>query len=125
MEHIVITWRELLMVVALFLAIYIAEMLLLMRTGGSPLRKPRWLGLIQEKRVEHALRAEIEALAQRVSSLEKIVAEFHQSADPEMTPYHRAIQMARQGRNADTIAESCGISRGEAELIISMHGSRE
>lgn len=125
MEQIVITWRELLVVVALFLAIYIAEMLLLMRTGGSLLRKPRWLGLIHEKRAEHALRAEIEVLTQRVAALEKAVAEFYQAADSEMTPYHRAIQMARQGRSADMIAENCGISRGEAELIISMHGARE
>ena len=69
MESIVITWRELLIVVALILAVYIAEMLLLMRTGGSLLRKPRWLGLIHEKRAEIELRSDIEQIKERLTLL--------------------------------------------------------
>lgn len=125
MESIVITWRELLIVIALILAVYIAEMLLLMRTGGSPLRKPRWLGIIKEKRLENELREEIEQLKQRLVALETRVTEppVVQEAE-EVTPYQRAIHLAKQGRDARSIAESCGISRGEAELIVSMHGAR-
>ncbi len=123
METIVITWRELLIVVALILAVYIAEMLLLMRTGGSLLRKPRWLGMIHEKRFELAMREELEQLKQRVSQLE---SQYHQAtesdAEKEVSPYQRAINLARQGRDAADISASCEISRGEAELIVSMHG---
>ena len=125
MESIVITWRELLIVVALILAVYIAEMLLLMRTGGSLLRKPRWLGLIHEKRAELELRSDIEQIKERLTLLE---AKHYQPPEvdvPDASPYQRAINLARQGRDVNSISESCGISRGEAELIISMHGARE
>lgn len=122
MENIVITWRELLLVIAVVLAVYIAEMLLVMRTGGG-LRKPRWLGLIQEKKVETELRLEIEALRERVAMLEASVkvGGSKESKDKETeTPYTRAAQLARQGHDASRLAEECGISRGEAELIVSM-----
>lgn len=125
MESIVITWRELLLVVALILAVYIAEMLLLMRTGGGLLSKARWQGVIQGKRAETELRAEIEQLAGRLDALEKQLAQMQLENLPESSPYNRAIQMARQGRDAAGISESCGISRGEAELIVSMHGMHE
>lgn len=125
MESIVITWRELLVVIALILAVYIAEMLLLLRNGGSLLRKPKWLGLIKEKRSELELRHEIAQLKERLDQLE---AKLHQPeviSEPEISPYQRAINLARQGRDVASIAEGCGISRGEAELIVSMHGGRD
>jgi hypothetical protein len=121
-ESIVITWRELLIVVALILAVYIAEMLLLLRTGGSLLRKPRWLGLIQEKRTELELRHEIEQIKERLALLEARHSVQPHEETQESSPYQRAIQFARQGRDVTSISESCGISRGEAELIVSMHG---
>lgn len=131
MEAIVVTWRELLVVVVLVLAVYIAELLLLMRSGSSPLHKPRWLAIIQGKQAEDALRSEqelrreIELLQQRIASIE---ARFSQpqsdaeNADVSPSPYLRAIQLARQGHDAEYMASTCGISRGEAELLISMHG---
>ncbi|OIQ85411.1 hypothetical protein GALL_327470 [mine drainage metagenome] len=125
MQSIVITWRELLIVVALILAVYIAEMLLLMRTGGSLLRKPRWLGIIREKHDELGLQHELEQIKERLAQLE---ARQFQPPEVEIdvaSPYQRAIQLARQGRDITTISETCGISRGEAELIITMHGVRE
>ena len=125
MENIVITWRELLLVVALILAVYIAEMLLLLRHGGSLLRKPRWLGLIKEKRSELQLRQEIEQLKERLNQLEAKLHEPEPQPEPEVSPYQRAINLARQGRDVASIAEGCGISRGEAELIVSMHGGHD
>lgn len=116
MENIVITWRELLLVIAVVLAVYIAEMLLVMRSSGG-LRKPRWLGMIQEKKAEAELRRELEALRERVARLE---ASIKAGGDEEDTPYNRAILLARQGHDAKRLAEECGISRGEAELIVSM-----
>lgn len=117
-ENIIITWRELLLVVAVVLAVYIAEMLLLVRSNGG-LRKPRWLNMIHEKRVEAELRQEIEALRERVERLEASMP-LQGGTDDADTPYNRAILMARQGVEAAQLAEECGISRGEAELIVSM-----
>lgn len=124
MESIVITWRELLIVVALILAVYIAEMLLLMRTGGGILRKRRMPEPVPHHS-DAALRNEIENLNTRVAALEQFIQQLQAENAAENTPYTRAIQMARQGRNASRISESCGISHGEAELIVSMHGPRE
>lgn len=117
-ENIVITWRELLLVVAVVLAVYVAEMLLVIRANGG-LRKPRWLSMIHEKRVESELRQEIEALRGRVERLEASLP-LQGGADDADTPYNRAILMARQGVEVGQLAEECGISRGEAELIVSM-----
>jgi len=117
-EAIVITWRELLLVVAVVLAVYIAEMLLMMRVNGG-LRKPRWLGLIHEKKFEAELRRELDALKARVEQLEASLP-LQGEGDSADTPYNRAILMARQGAEAAQLAEECGISRGEAELIVSM-----
>ncbi|MFM9913480.1 MAG: DUF2802 domain-containing protein [Methylophilaceae bacterium] len=73
MEAIVVTWRELLLLVALVLAVYVAELLLMMRAGGA-LRKPRWLNMIQEKTFESELRQQLEVLSKRVAVLETSMA---------------------------------------------------
>lgn len=125
MESIVVTWRELLLVGVIILAVYIAEMLLLMRVGSG---SSRWLGRKRNAAAEAALQEELAQIKQRVELLEarlgpvQTAAEAEMSAMADATPYNRAIQMARQGRDAARISESCGISRGEAELIVSMHG---
>lgn len=118
MESIVITWRELLLVVVVVLGVYVAEMLLMMRSSGG-LRKPRWLGMIQEKKVETELRRQLEELRHRVEQLEANLP-VKKEGDEADTPYNRAILLARQGYDAARLSEECGISRGEAELIVSM-----
>ncbi len=118
MEQIVITWRELMIVIVLVLAVYIAEMLLVMRTSGG-LRKPRWLDMIQEKKAEGELREEIEALAARVEQLEALLKPAEEVLETG-SPYNRAILLAQQGAEADRLVKECGISRGEAELIVTM-----
>jgi len=124
LESIVITWRELLVVVAIILAVYIAELLLLTRSGGASLRKPRLLGAIRQKREESALRKEVAELQKRIAALEEHLGQPMEAAAPASppSPYLRAIQMAKQGHDAESVSSSCGISRSEAELIIAMHG---
>lgn len=118
MENIVITWRELLIAGVLVLVVYIAEMLLL-------LRKRRLPDAEQENHSRPESRDDIEQLTQRIDALEKQMLKMQAEHQQESTPYNRAIQMARQGRDAARISESCGISRSEAELIVSMHGAHE
>ena len=98
-ENIVITWRELLLVVAVVLAVYIAEMLLVMRASGG-LRRPRWLDMIQEKKAEAELRRELEGLRLRVEQLEATL-QSQSGADEADTPYSRATLLARQGYDAN------------------------
>jgi hypothetical protein len=126
LEPLVITWRELLVVVAIILSVYIAELLLLTRSGEGKVHMPRFFGAIRRRREEHALRKEIEELRQRVAALEVHFPEHEVPDEESASPstYIRAIQMAKQGHDAETLAAGCGISRSEAELIIAMHGRR-
>jgi hypothetical protein len=118
-ESIVITWRELLLVVALILAVYIAEMLLLTRGGGGFFHKGR------DRGSDEALLREMAELRERVAALEARQSEVAEEEEAEeVSPYQRAILLARQGRDATRISESCGISHGEAELIVSIHRPR-
>jgi predicted RNase H-like nuclease (RuvC/YqgF family) len=128
LESFVITWRELLLVAVLVLAVYIAEMLLLMRSA-----KPRGWRIWKRGEEAHA-QAQVQAKNREVQSLELEFAQLHEQVDrlqkeleqlkaqqAAVTPYTHAIQMAQQGLNVNEVAASCGISRGEAELIVALH----
>ena len=39
-------------------------------------------------------------------------------------PFDQAIQMANQGDNIDQLVAKCGMSQGEAELLVNLHGIR-
>lgn len=131
MDPIVITWRELLIAVIAVLAVYAAELLLLLRFGRQPRlpfrtrvrpdpsSQPYALGNLREevtelRRTVATLRAELESLQKRAPS----------SAPSAPTPYAQAIQLAREGGDAVALARDFGISRGEAELIVALHSTR-
>lgn len=122
MESFVVTWRELLIGASLVLAVYIAEMLLLMRSA-----KPRGWRVWQRGAEAHAQSREIQAVELEISRLHQQVnllqAEVDQLKAQQVvvTPYTQAIQMAQQGHDVSELAANCGISRGEAELIVAMH----
>lgn len=40
---------------------------------------------------------------------------------PETSPYNQAIELIRQGASAADVSLRCGISRSEAELILSLY----
>lgn len=119
MESIVVTWREILLVGLIILAVYIAEMLLLMRGG--------WLRGSKPAAADAVLRDELAQIRQRLDALEQRMSpqppepESEAARKTDASPYNRAIQMARQGYDAARISERCGISRGEADLIVTMH----
>ncbi|MDD5328419.1 MAG: DUF2802 domain-containing protein [Sulfuricella sp.] len=122
MESFVITWRELLIGAVLVLAVYIAEMLLLMRSA-----KPRGWRVWQKGAEAHVRSRELQALELELSQLHQQVDLLQAEVDQlkaqqvTVTPYTQAIQMAQQGIDVDEVAARCGISRGEAELIVAMH----
>lgn len=122
MESFVITWRELLIGAVLVLAVYIAEMLLLMRSA-----KPRGWRVWQKGAEAHVKSRELQSLEMDLARLNeqvaKLQAEIEQFKTQQVvvTPYTHAIQMAQQGLDAGELSASCGISRGEAELIIALH----
>ncbi|MHB0984992.1 MAG: DUF2802 domain-containing protein [Sulfuricella sp.] len=122
MESFVITWRELLIGVVLVLAVYIAEMLLLMRSS-----KTRGWRVWQKGAEANAKSRELQSLELELARLHDQVTRLQAEVDQlkaqqvTVTPYTHAIQMAQQGIDVGELAESCGITRGEAELIVALH----
>lgn len=115
----VITWKELLVGAILVLAVYIAELLLLMYSSrGRGLRI--WQRGAQAREL-HELRKEVAELKDRVVRLEAtpVPARPNHEEAPS-TPYSRAFTLAKQGMDVGEVAASCGISRAEAELIVAM-----
>ena len=116
-----ITWKELLIGALIVLAVYIAEMLLLLRSG-----KPLRFGFKHEAKENPEL-AELKARLARLEAQMGMVpapTESAESADTIVeiasTPYSRAFNLAKQGMDVSQVAASCGISRAEAELIVAM-----
>ncbi|AOZ50319.1 DUF2802 domain-containing protein [Chromobacterium vaccinii] len=66
------------------------------------------------------LQQQISALQRDVSRLQSR-AENRNHSDPGLSPYNQAIEMIRQGLTASEVASRCGISRSEAELIVSLY----
>ncbi len=115
----VVTWKELLIGAILVLAVYIAELLLLMYSSrGRGLRI--WQRGAQAREL-HELRKELAELRDRLGRLEAAGAPARPAAEEEpSTPYSRAFTLAKQGKDVQEVAASCGISRAEAELIVAM-----
>ena len=127
MESFVITWRELLIVVAVVLAVYIAEMLLLLRSkrGAKPSKaEPVEPELMRFGRIDD----DIEQLREQVLALKAEIQELKEAPQADFhtpqTPYSQAIQLAKQGVTIAEVAAQCGISRAEAELIVAMHNAK-
>ncbi len=137
MDPIVITWRELLIAIIAVLAVYAAELLLLLRFGRQPRLPFRTrarpdpasqplqnyaLGHLREEVNE--LRRTVATLRTDLESLQKRSVNAAPAAPAATTPYAQAIQLAREGGDAVALARDCGISRGEAELIVALHSTR-
>jgi len=152
MDSIIITWRELLLVLAAVLAVYVAEMLLLLRRNGNAGWRLWQRGaqahaqaraLAEVRAQVEAMRIELEQMRERLrdSSQSRSGTSVRPGSDGERqapndrgspplppsveadTPYGQAIRMAREGRAVVELASECGISRGEAELIVALYRS--
>ena len=115
---LVVTWKELLLAGIIVMAVYIAEMLLLLRSGKS-------LGLpFRPKGAESKELFELKARVLRLEAHLALPTENDPSADTMVeitsTPYSRAFSLAKQGVDVTQVAANCGISRAEAELIVAM-----
>ena len=136
MNGIVITWPQLLYLGLILVLFYAAELLLFLRK--SSLGKPQAARdrLQIESLVDEvaAQRQEIENLKVRLASLQlqhvqldpqqTIIPDLSRvSGEVDATPYSQAIRMAQSGADADEVAAGCGISRGEADLIVALYRS--
>lgn len=114
----VITWKELLIFGIIVLAVYIAELLLLMGSGQSI-----GLGFLRhrkDKRELVELKTRLATLETRLARLEENDISADTVVELTSTPYGKAFSLAKQGIDVSQVAASCGISRAEAELIVAM-----
>jgi hypothetical protein len=112
LENLTFTGRELLLAVVLASVVYLLEVWLFSRR--AKLRTT----LVQETRLA-TLEAELAALKQRMLSFEERPL-GGSAPDEDGARYADANRMAREGLPAQELAESLGISRSEAELIIAL-----
>ncbi len=123
MEALVVTWRELLILVVAVLAIYVVELLLLLRWSGTrgTWSRRRRDNASPESGPDDGLVREVGDLRKQVARLQGEVDKLQATPGTSVSPYNLAIQMARQGAGAREVASGCGISRGEAELIVALY----
>jgi TolA-binding protein len=116
-----VTWGELLIVIVLALAVYVGELMLFLRSSKKSSPVATGDGGLESLHSQLAsISAEVDSLRQRIDSLQ---AEISQLRKMQQTSgqYREAVEMAHEGRDAQAVAEDCGISRGEAELIVALH----
>ncbi len=114
----VITWKELLIFGIIVLAVYIAELLLLMGSGRSI-----GLGFLHRRKENHEwteLKVRLMTLETRLARLEENDLSADTVVELSSTPYGKAFNLAKQGMDVTQVAANCGISRAEAELIVAM-----
>jgi hypothetical protein len=83
-----------------------------------------------EQSEDHVTELYIEQLQHQISVLQrdllKLAERLEQQARPSevsatVSPYKQAIELISQGMGAADVAARCGISRSEAELILSLY----
>ncbi|MBL8508115.1 DUF2802 domain-containing protein [Chitinimonas sp. JJ19] len=118
MNGIFLSWQSLLIAGLLLLAAGLAVVLLRLRREQH---KPH---------LNHALEAEQEWLRDEIVALKREVAGLRArleedepvTAPPESeSAYGQALKLAQKGLDSAAVAASCGISRGEAELIVALY----
>ena len=121
MDAIVLTWRELLIAILLATLVYLLEVAVFSRRRRSR-GQTETAGHEGEMASELAsLREEVADLRRRLEGVEARLAAAEADKPAEDTPYGRAVRLAREGLSAQELASRCGISRGEAELIIALN----
>lgn len=146
MSALTITWGQVLFVALIVLAVYVAEMAFFYWR----LRQHHFAEHLALVRLR-ALEKNFEALQHRVQAesttslmlrdmpppvvqtpshppspaAEQVVVIPKKTPPPEpdsTASYNQAIDLAKEGANAQQLSRECGLSRGEADLIVSLYG---
>ena len=118
LSSITLTWHQVLIVALAAIGLYVIELV-------SFLRAVR-----RQAEHERQTRARLEALTGELGSLREQVAGLTSDVNavrraPQSSgQYREAVEMAERGLDAASVADSCGISRGEADLIVALYRAR-
>ena len=100
------------------IGLYVIELVLFMRSTSRHAERER----LVSQRLE-TITAELSALQERADALAQELDAIRRG--PKSSgQYREAVEMAEQGLEAAAVADSCGISRAEADLIVALYRSR-
>lgn len=75
-----------------------------------------------EMAIDQIMAERLLALQRTVDDL--VIRDYSRSAEPRTAlPFEHAARMAKQGATVSELAESCGLNKGEAELVMRLHAS--
>ena len=115
---ITLTWPQVLVVALAAIGLYVIEFVLFMRATSRQAERER----LTSQRLE-TMATELGALQERADALAKELDAIRRG--PKSSgQYREAVEMAEQGLEAAAVADSCGISRAEADLIVALYRSR-
>lgn len=130
MNGIVITWPQLLYISLVLILFYAAELILFLRKSSQLKPQDPHLAeaLVEQREKITELQREIDGLKVRLSTLltqahtetEALILSDEDSDDAD-SPYSHAIRLAQLGADANKVSQECGISRGEADLIVALY----
>ena len=115
---ITLTWYQVLVIALAALGLYAIELVSFLRAARRQSQ--------QEQRMQErldGLTAELGALREQVNALATDLNAVRR-APPSSGQYREAVEMAEQGLDAAAVADNCGISRAEADLIVALYRSR-
>lgn len=125
MGSLLFAWREILLAAIAGLTLYIAVAGVMLLRERRQRRDAPGRGDAAGHFAVQPLREEIADLRRQLAELRGEVEALRTVAPKENpTPYASAIQLAKGGQEPLAIAEHCGISRGEAELIAALYRKR-
>ena len=112
------TWAQVAVVALLAIGLYVVELFAFMRAARRQAEQERGV----RERLE-AQATEIGTLRERIDGLDATI-EGLRRAPQSSGQYRESVDMAERGSDAATVADSCGISRAEADLIMALYRSR-
>ena len=128
MDFSAIGWKEALFAVVVILALYVGFALLRLikpRTAAMPPAAPVDDAPLRGLQTEMiGVRAQLDALQARFDALTSEIEQI-KAARAVSPQYNDALSLAQKGMRPEDIAETCGISVGEADLVCALARSRQ
>jgi len=145
MDFTAIGWRELIMIGVALAALYLGASLL--RLGRLKRRRPRAAALAPatepvpgpvsempvitpqaadfgEQLFRSGVEAELQQLRSEVAALKEEL-KLIKAARRVSPQYNEAMMLAQRGMDAQSVADQCGISVGEAELVLALSRNKQ
>jgi len=118
LNTITLTWSQVLVIVLAAIGLYVIELISFMRAARRQAQQEQ----LARERLD-AMAAELTAMREKVDALGVALDDIRRG--PKTSgQYREAVEMAERGLDAEALADNCGISRAEADLIVALYRSR-